>query len=92
MVKITFIEDDSLIPKKLTNDNTAIINIAEIKTGAPNKSAKYPPKPNAIVDAEIIATNNVSQPTINATKLFLNAFFTKEYSAAAFGYIEESSA
>ncbi len=80
------------MPKKLTNDNAAITKIAESRIGPPNMSEKYPPNPTAIADAEIMATNNVIHPTMNATKLFPNAFFTKEYSAAAFGYIDASSA
>src|SRR3972149_7024328 len=92
MVKIIFVQEDSLIPKKLIKDNAPNNKIALITIGRSINSAKYPPKPNATTAAVIIDVMAVSHPMINPKKLLLKEFFIKVYSAAAFGKTEESSA
>src|SRR3989337_3659825 len=91
-VKTIFVQEDSLIPKKLIIDNAPSSKIALTTIGRSIKSARYPPKPSATTAAVIIEVIAVSQPMMNPKKLFLKEFFIKVYSAAAFGKIEESSA
>src|SRR5574342_1336344 len=91
-VKIMFIHDDSLIPMKLIKDSKAIKDTADNMTGAPTNPARYPPKPNATVEADIMDVKRVIQPIMKARKLFLNAFLTNKNSAADFGNIGDNSA
>ncbi len=91
-VKTMFIQDDSLMPIKLTKDSRAINDTADTMIGAPKNPARYPPKPNATVDAEITDVKSVIHPMMKARKLFLNAFLTNKNSAADFGNIEDNSA
>src|SRR3989338_5770494 len=90
-VKTMFVHDDSLIPMKLIKDNKAINDTADNTIGAPKNPVRYPPKPNATVEAEITDVKSVIQPMIKARKLFLNAFLTNKNSAADFGNIEDNS-
>src|SRR3990172_9940843 len=91
-VRIIFVQEDSLIPKKLIIDNAPSSKIALTTIGRSINSAKYPPKPNATTAAVIIEVTAVNHPMMNPKKLLLKEFFIKVYSAAAFGKTEESSA
>src|SRR3990172_5725590 len=90
--KTIFIQDYSLMPMKLIKDSRAINDTAGTTIGAPKNPVRYPPKPNATVDAEITDVKSVIHPIRKARKLFLNAFLTNKNSAADFGNIEDNSA
>ena len=80
------------MPMKFTKDNPPSNKIADRTIGISKNSEKYPPKPKATVAPTIIEVIAVNQPIRNPINSLLNAFFTKTYSAAAFGNKAANSA